>query len=167
MHHSSFSEKCRVPAWCDRILWTGNRIQTPTIYKSVPQLRISDHKPVIAHFSVKVPVLHVHLFRRVSPKQYWIFQVKRIDEKKYARVYESVLREADRLENEWLPTVVIDKAEFTFQDVKYLEPQVQTLTVKNTGQVRLWIPFTKTEMVEMADFFLGARPNQFHSETKR
>lgn len=63
------------------------------------------------------------------------FQVKHIDEKRYAKFYEIALREADRLENEWLPTVSIDKTEFTFKDVKYLEPQVQTLTVKNTGQV--------------------------------
>lgn len=43
------STKMRSPAWCDRILFKGNRIESIT-YDSIMELRISDHKPVYAVF---------------------------------------------------------------------------------------------------------------------
>lgn len=49
------SEKSRTPAWCDRILWKGQRIEMLR-YNSVMQLRKSDHKPVYADFKVDVSI---------------------------------------------------------------------------------------------------------------
>lgn len=47
------SEKNRAPAWCDRVLWKGERI-IQLEYNSVMSLRLSDHKPVYAIFSTGV-----------------------------------------------------------------------------------------------------------------
>lgn len=56
------SIKRRVPAWCDRILWQvhDDAFEKITIaaelleYKSLPFYVLSDHKPVVATFKLKV-----------------------------------------------------------------------------------------------------------------
>jgi len=41
------SEKARAPAWCDRVLYRGAPYAVP-LYSVIMELRMSDHKPVIA-----------------------------------------------------------------------------------------------------------------------
>ncbi|XP_074658633.1 inositol polyphosphate 5-phosphatase OCRL-like isoform X2 [Tubulanus polymorphus] len=113
------SEKNRPPAWCDRLLWRGDSIQQLQ-YRSHPILRISDHKPVSAIYSVGVKV---------------------IDWPKHKRVFEDVMKKLDRLENEFLPQVSLDKVELKFEKVKFIEPQSHTLTIANTGQVPVQFEF--------------------------
>lgn len=115
------SEKCRIPAWCDRVLYKGPDIKLRE-YRHHPGMKISDHKPVSALFDVAIKV---------------------IDEDKSKRVYEDIMKQLDRLENEYLPQVKLDKTEYVFQDLKFMEPQVQSLIVENTGQVPVTFEFIK------------------------
>lgn len=115
------SEKSRIPAWCDRILWRGDEIQQLR-YDSHPQLRISDHKPVSSLFCVGIKV---------------------IDQKRYKKVYEDIMKQLDRIENDYLPQIKLDKTECHFKDVKFIEPQTEIITVANVGQAHVEFEFIK------------------------
>ncbi|XP_045610419.1 inositol polyphosphate 5-phosphatase OCRL isoform X2 [Procambarus clarkii] len=115
------SEKARLPAWCDRILWHGEGI-AQLVYRSHPALKISDHKPVSAVFQAGIKV---------------------IDTRRYRRIYEEVMKKLDKLENEFLPQVTIDTTEIILEPVKFLQPQTKYLTIANTGQVPVQFEFIK------------------------
>ncbi|XP_012937640.1 synaptojanin-1 [Aplysia californica] len=62
------SEKCRTPAWTDRVLWRVKRLsedddpeerekQVKLLLYARAELRTSDHRPVMALFDVETPVL--------------------------------------------------------------------------------------------------------------
>jgi inositol polyphosphate 5-phosphatase INPP5B/F len=81
------SEKARTPAWCDRILWKGQRIEQLR-YDCVTQLRQSDHKPVYAVF---------------------VAQIQNRDEEKFKKIHEEVLKTVDKYENDNQPMVDAQK----------------------------------------------------------
>ncbi|XP_078179294.1 myo-inositol polyphosphate 5-phosphatase 2 isoform X2 [Carex rostrata] len=56
-------EKRRTPAWCDRILCLGKGIRQLSYWSS--DLKLSDHRPVSALFSVEVEVLDQRKLERV------------------------------------------------------------------------------------------------------
>lgn len=59
-----------------------------------------------------------------------------IDTVKYRKIHEDVMKKLDKLENEFLPHVMVDSTEIIFDYVYFLEPQNKDLIIANTGQVR-------------------------------
>ncbi|KAF9119900.1 hypothetical protein BGW39_011838 [Mortierella sp. 14UC] len=109
------SEKRRVPAYTDRILWRSKNADKdsvePLFYTSNMELNISDHKPVSAFFKLKVKTL-------LHDKQ--------------AEVHQAIVKELDRYENECMPDATISSMSVVFDKVRYLEPKKTTITIKNT-----------------------------------
>ncbi|XP_066285621.1 type II inositol 1,4,5-trisphosphate 5-phosphatase-like isoform X1 [Branchiostoma lanceolatum] len=131
------SEKCRVPAWCDRVLWKGDSVSVVE-YRSHRALKLSDHKPVSCLFDIGVKV---------------------IDEDNYKRVFEEVIRKLDRLENEFLPSVSLSCVELKFEHIKFLEPQKRTISITNTGQVPCQFEFIcKLDEKEYCKPWLSVEP---------
>ena len=59
------SMKKRVPAYTDRIFWKASARIKQYSYVSVPEVRFSDHKPVIAYFELDLSE-HANLISRLD-----------------------------------------------------------------------------------------------------
>jgi hypothetical protein len=62
-------------------------------------------------------------------------QIRVIDAAKYRKIHEEVMKKLDKLENEFLPQVMVDNTEVIFDTIHYLESQARDLIIANTGQV--------------------------------
>lgn len=62
-------------------------------------------------------------------------EISVIDQTKFRKVHEELLKRMDKLENEFLPQVTVDQTEVKFGLVKFREPQYQDIIIANTGQV--------------------------------
>uniref|UniRef100_A0A7S4P4K0 Rho-GAP domain-containing protein n=1 Tax=Paramoeba aestuarina TaxID=180227 RepID=A0A7S4P4K0_9EUKA len=109
------SEKRRVPAWCDRVLYRSKSAQLVGYRRH--ELMTSDHRPVSAIFAV---------------------DVKYTETEERSRVYNDICKQLDKLENEMLPDVTLQINEqnlVQFQNVYFLTSMTKTVTAVNTGQV--------------------------------
>ena len=69
--------------------------------------------------------------------------MKVVDPVRYRKIYEDVMKELDKMENEFLPQVAVDTTEITFDKVRFVEAQTQSLAVANTGQGPVQFEFIK------------------------
>lgn len=177
------SDKNRPPAWTDRIMWsrrhphsisscstsTGVTSTTgqwtsysppppseaplpvsrwekkdldPVLieYRSHPRITVSDHKPVSALFRIPIKI---------------------VDSVKSRRVYTELMKRLDRLENDYLPQVMLDKTDLDFGQIQLLTPLSKSFTIANTGQVPVtWSFSNKPNALSFCKEFLHVTPSR-------
>ncbi|KAK4056169.1 hypothetical protein OIO90_002900 [Microbotryomycetes sp. JL221] len=125
------SEKQRVPAWTDRILWMSLDDSIRSIeYDAHFALKLSDHKPVSALLNVPVHT---------------------IDSGKRARVQQELIEQLDDIDWDEGPDIkLLPSPIVEFESVSYMQSEHKTLTLVNNGRtIAEWsfvIPLHKTEL---------------------
>jgi len=110
--------KKRMPAWCDRVQWYIKPKTEGLAVKGLSyeraELHCSDHKPVMALFSVTALVP--------------------LAKEKVERFRKDLIRKEDENENEGIPQVSLSKNTIDLKDVYFDKRASDSLKIKNTGK---------------------------------
>ena len=108
------SEKERIPAWCDRVLWLSGDKTVKNLAYSRHEFLQSDHRPVSAAFQV---------------------QIKSVVESKRKTVFNEIQQEFDKKENDSIPDAKVSTTELDFGVVHFGTPVTTSVVVENVGKV--------------------------------
>ncbi|RMZ94501.1 Type II inositol 1-4-5-trisphosphate 5 [Brachionus plicatilis] len=106
--------KVKLPSWTDRVLYKSQKC-TLVQYSCINTITVSDHKPVYALFDL---------------------EVKKIDQKKYMKLYEDMLKESDKRINELMPHIELQKFEYDFGKCYFYDVKALEMVVHNKGATR-------------------------------
>lgn len=132
-------KKIRAPAWCDRVLFKSWQSVQVERYSSVDAQVLSDHKPVVAQLGIAYEA---------------------VDKTRRSQVFQQVIKEMDKMENDAIPRLVLDKSVVEFPDgVKYCVRCSTTLTMTNESAVALtWRFVPKLEDSQICKDWLRVTP---------
>lgn len=130
------SEKQRAPAWCDRILWSTKEPVKCLAYRSHPEIRFSDHKPVSALFSADIKVLKA---------------------KTSKKTLEDVILEKNK--SDVLPQISIDKNKIDLGRLEYQNVIKESLTIENIGSTDIYFR-TSAKNKEQLQNYLKLKPHK-------
>eukprot|EP00002_Diphylleia_rotans_P000038 TRINITY_DN10019_c0_g1_i1.p1 TRINITY_DN10019_c0_g1~~TRINITY_DN10019_c0_g1_i1.p1 ORF type:complete len:592 (+),score=101.75 TRINITY_DN10019_c0_g1_i1:86-1861(+) len=105
------SEKKRIPAYCDRILWKSGSLVENIVYRPGTPCH-SDHKPVLGVFIARLRV---------------------VDEAKRAEIFQAIARDVDKSRNELMPDTSLSCHGLDFGDVTFGVPVTKDIELVNTG----------------------------------
>ncbi|KAI6182470.1 IPPc domain-containing protein [Aphelenchoides bicaudatus] len=148
------SEKRRVPAWCDRILyWTRGK------HVKIDQASYTCSNSVTVSFDC-----FQISFPTTSPvNSLFNLAVKTVDKKKRLMIYDELLKETDRMANNLLPQVSLSQTEVAFGEVEFDSALIASLVIKNTGQTSTRFHFSSQhqtkENVNISPTWLTETPN--------
>jgi phosphatidylinositol-bisphosphatase len=134
-------KKVRAPAWCDRILWRlakgGSESLAQLSYRR-SELKPSDHKPVCSLFACNL---------------------RRIIADKERAVFEHLLRELDKWENDSIPKVDFSTKVVDFGVVHYMEKYSTSVKIRNSGTaIAHWHFVPKLEDKKVSKRFVKFSP---------
>jgi phosphatidylinositol-bisphosphatase len=134
-------KKIRAPAWCDRILWRINKESAETVDQicyTRAELKPSDHKPVSALFDCS-------LRRIISDKQ--------------TAVFEDLLRELDKWENDSIPRVELSSDQIDLGVLHFMEKHHTSVKLRNVGtSIAHWHLVAKLEEKRVSKRFITYTP---------
>ncbi|KAK9323432.1 Endonuclease/exonuclease/phosphatase [Lipomyces orientalis] len=125
------SEKARIPAYTDRILYTPYPSLAQLDYESFMHYISSDHKPVAATFELRTMLM---------------------DADKRAQIVKRLLHDLDARENESRPKVEVEETDLVCPNLKVLSTVNQKVKFKNYGntQVAWEIEIVDGSLLEVA-----------------